>query len=136
MEDSKLKLGDLVAIYAVPGCGKSDCSECGRDLAQLCQKGQHHGIGQDGSFADYVAIDQRAAVPLPKGMFELKDSFYAAGKILTTISIIQVFPQLKVLLLPMREQLRTQPSSSELRSRKIKQSSYLDLVDLVSTLCK
>ncbi|PVH76492.1 GroES-like protein [Cadophora sp. DSE1049] len=68
VKDSKHKLGDLVAIYAVPGCGESGCTECGRDLAQLCQKGQHHGIGQDGSFADYVAIDARAAVPLPKGV--------------------------------------------------------------------
>lgn len=58
----------MVAVFAVPGCGASDCSECGRDLAHLCRIGQHHGIGQDGSFADYVAIDARAAVPLPEGV--------------------------------------------------------------------
>lgn len=66
--DSDHKLGDVVAIYAVPGCGCLDCTECGRDLAHLCRRGQHHGIGQDGSFAEYIAIDARAAVPLPKGI--------------------------------------------------------------------
>lgn len=64
----KLKLGDLVAIFAVPGCGATtDCPECSRDLPQLCTRGLHHGIGQDGSFAEYIAIDSRAAVPLPQG---------------------------------------------------------------------
>lgn len=52
----------------MPGCGLSNCGECSRDLAHLCRKGQHHGIGQDGCFADYVAIDVRAAVPLPDGV--------------------------------------------------------------------
>jgi propanol-preferring alcohol dehydrogenase len=67
VKTSNFKLGDLVAIYAVPGCGADDCPECSRDLAHLCSRGQHHGIGQDGSFADYIAIDARAAVPLPAG---------------------------------------------------------------------
>lgn len=49
-----------------------ECTECGRDLAHLCRGGQHHGLGQDGSFADYIAIDARAAVPLPKGTFHYK----------------------------------------------------------------
>ncbi|RDL29809.1 alcohol dehydrogenase [Venustampulla echinocandica] len=68
VQDSKHKLGDIVAIYAVPGCGSKDCPECGRDLPHLCRIGEHHGIGQDGSFADYIAIDARAAVALPKGV--------------------------------------------------------------------
>lgn len=68
MTSSKHKLGDKVAIYAVPGCGLESCGECGRDLSHLCRTGQHHGIGQDGCFTDYIAIDQRAAVPLPEGM--------------------------------------------------------------------
>lgn len=29
----------------------------------------HHGIGQDGFYADYVAVDVRAAIPLPEGKF-------------------------------------------------------------------
>lgn len=27
----------------------------------------HHGIGQDGFYAEYVAVDVRAAIPLPDG---------------------------------------------------------------------
>jgi D-arabinose 1-dehydrogenase-like Zn-dependent alcohol dehydrogenase len=41
--------GTRVALLAVPGCGQDTCSECSRDLAQLCPHGVHHGIGQDGS---------------------------------------------------------------------------------------
>lgn len=63
----KLKVGDLVALLAVPGCGESDCPECSRDLPQLCQKGTHHGIGQDGFYAPYAAVSPRAVVPLPEG---------------------------------------------------------------------
>lgn len=30
----------------------------------------HHGIGQDGFYAKYVAVDVRAAIPLPDGKFK------------------------------------------------------------------
>jgi propanol-preferring alcohol dehydrogenase len=64
---SQLTQGDRIALLAVPRCGLDSCSECSRDLAQLCPRGVHHGIGQDGFFAEYVAVDPRAAVPLPLG---------------------------------------------------------------------
>ncbi|EAA65343.1 hypothetical protein AN0024.2 [Aspergillus nidulans FGSC A4] len=60
-------LGIRVALLAVPGCGLATCSECARNLPQLCPNGAHHGIGQDGFFAEFVAVDQRAAVALPDG---------------------------------------------------------------------
>ncbi|KAI9368663.1 hypothetical protein BJX61DRAFT_546334, partial [Aspergillus egyptiacus] len=60
--------GGRVALLAVPGCGLETCPECSRDLAQLCPAGQHHGIGQDGFYAEYVAIDVRGAIPLPDGV--------------------------------------------------------------------
>ncbi|KAI9046035.1 zinc-binding dehydrogenase [Aspergillus affinis] len=63
--EEKYILGSRIAILAVPGCGKEKCSECSRDLAQLCPTGKHHGIGQDGFYAEYVAIDERAAIPVP-----------------------------------------------------------------------
>jgi NADPH:quinone reductase-like Zn-dependent oxidoreductase len=39
----------------------------------------HHGIGQDGFYAEYVGIDVRGAVPLPDGTNEppLDILFYA-----------------------------------------------------------
>ncbi|CEL02188.1 hypothetical protein ASPCAL03360 [Aspergillus calidoustus] len=66
--DARFEIGGKVALLAVPGCGLDTCSECSRDLAQLCPNGMHHGIGQDGFYAEYVAIDVRGAVPLPDGV--------------------------------------------------------------------
>ncbi|KAL2818610.1 chaperonin 10-like protein [Aspergillus granulosus] len=66
--DTRFAIGGKVALLAVPGCGLDTCSECSRDLCQLCPSGMHHGIGQDGFYAEYVAIDVRGAVPLPDGV--------------------------------------------------------------------
>lgn len=55
-------------MFAVPGCGSQTCSECSRDLPQLCPNGHHSGIGQDGFYAPYATIDVRGAVPLPSGV--------------------------------------------------------------------
>lgn len=41
----------------------------------------HHGIGQDGFYAEYVAVDVRAAIPLPDG--ELQVSPHEPAKYLT-----------------------------------------------------
>ncbi|KAJ5116542.1 hypothetical protein N7456_000890 [Penicillium angulare] len=68
VKDVRFKLGHRVALLAVPGCGLDNCSECSRDLPQLCADGVHHGIGQDGFYAQYVAVDIRAAIPLPSGI--------------------------------------------------------------------
>ncbi|KAL4799237.1 chaperonin 10-like protein [Aspergillus venezuelensis] len=66
--DPRYQIGIRVALLAVPGCGRETCSECSRDLPQLCPDGIHHGIGQDGFYAEYVATDVRSAVPLPDGI--------------------------------------------------------------------
>ncbi|KAL4951354.1 chaperonin 10-like protein [Aspergillus filifer] len=66
--DLRFKIGTKVALLAVPGCGRQTCPECSRDLPQLCPDGLHHGIGQDGFYAEYVAINVRGAVPLPDGI--------------------------------------------------------------------
>ncbi|KAL4945775.1 hypothetical protein BDV06DRAFT_209246 [Aspergillus oleicola] len=66
--DSRFRIGNKVALLAVPGCGRQTCPECSRDLPQLCLHGIHHGIGQDGFYAEYVAIDVRGAVLLPDGI--------------------------------------------------------------------
>ncbi|KAL4771181.1 chaperonin 10-like protein [Aspergillus nidulans var. acristatus] len=66
--NQQFAIGTRVALLAVPGCGLATCSECARNLSQLCPNGAHHGIGQDGFFAEFVAVDQRAAVTLPDGV--------------------------------------------------------------------
>ncbi|KAK5461074.1 hypothetical protein LTS15_003137 [Exophiala xenobiotica] len=65
---TRFKPGDMVSVLSVPGCGKSSCPECTRGVPQLCSTGEHYGIGNDGSFASYIAIRERAAVRLPPGV--------------------------------------------------------------------
>lgn len=60
--------GDTVALFAVPGCGEPDCDECAQDLPQLCEKGHHAGIGQDGFYAPYAAVHVRALAHVPAGV--------------------------------------------------------------------
>ena len=57
----------MIALFAVPGCGQTDCTECSRDLAQLCETGHHSGVGQDGFFAPYATVDARGVVLVPEG---------------------------------------------------------------------
>jgi len=58
----------MISILSVPGCGKSTCPECVRNVTQICAACEHYGIGNDGSFAPYIAIRERAAVKLPAGI--------------------------------------------------------------------
>lgn len=56
-------------MLAVPGCGAKDCPECSSfDVPQVCPRGHHSGIGQDGFYAPYGTIDVRGAVKVPKGV--------------------------------------------------------------------
>jgi alcohol dehydrogenase, propanol-preferring len=64
----EFKVGEKVVILSVAGCGKSDCPECSKDLAQICNQGEKYGIGNDGSYAPYIAIKARAAARLPEGV--------------------------------------------------------------------
>ena len=60
-------------MLAVPGCGADDCAECTRfDVPQVCPRGHHSGIGQDGMFAPYGTIDVRGAVRVPGGQYYLQ----------------------------------------------------------------
>ncbi|KAH8169106.1 alcohol dehydrogenase groES-like domain-containing protein [Sarocladium implicatum] len=68
VKNPSFKVGDVIALFAVPGCGKSNCTECSRDLAQLCEAGHHSGIGQDGFFAPYATVDARGVVVVPEGV--------------------------------------------------------------------
>ncbi|OAG37755.1 hypothetical protein AYO21_07998 [Fonsecaea monophora] len=65
---TKFKPGEMVSILSVPGCGKATCRECSGGVPQICTGGQNYGIGHDGSFAPYVAIQERAAIKLPSSV--------------------------------------------------------------------
>ncbi|KAK4120123.1 N-benzyl-3-pyrrolidinol dehydrogenase [Parathielavia appendiculata] len=68
VNETRFKVGDVVALHAVPGCRQADCPECSRDLSQICERGHHSGIGQDGFHAPYAALDIRGAVLVPQGV--------------------------------------------------------------------
>ena len=63
--DAAWNVGDRVAINPVAGCGERGCVDCENDLMQLCERGSRHGLGQDGSFAEYIAVSARSAVKVP-----------------------------------------------------------------------
>jgi len=65
---TNFKLGDMVAVLCVPGCGKSTCAECTGDVSQLCVQGPRYGIGRDGYFAPYVVVTELALLKLPTGV--------------------------------------------------------------------
>jgi len=67
-EVTEFKVGDMVSVLAVPGCGGSECPECTNGVSQICETGEHYGIGQNGSFAPYIAVKGRAAISLPEGV--------------------------------------------------------------------
>ncbi|OAL45150.1 N-benzyl-3-pyrrolidinol dehydrogenase [Pyrenochaeta sp. DS3sAY3a] len=66
--DAGFAVGDIVAMCAVPGCGKQECEECSNDLPQLCLTGYRSGIGMDGFFASFCVVDVRGLVHVPKGV--------------------------------------------------------------------
>jgi propanol-preferring alcohol dehydrogenase len=66
--DAGFKVGDVIALLAVPGCGGADCEECSADLAQLCTKAHRSGIGNDGFYTSYSVVDVRGAVHVPKSV--------------------------------------------------------------------
>lgn len=68
VKDERFKKGTVIAVLAVPGCGKSDCLECGPGYPQLCKNEVCLGIGGDGSFAPFVAVPYRSAIPVPEGV--------------------------------------------------------------------
>ena len=68
VESSKWSVGDRVAILSVAGCQSPKCGECSRDLGQLCQTGEHYGIGSDGAYAPYIAVKEHAVTKLPDGV--------------------------------------------------------------------
>ena len=60
--------GDMVAINAVAGCQLPKCGECERGLSMICQKGEHYGIGSDGSYAGFVRVKWWAVAKVPDGV--------------------------------------------------------------------
>jgi len=58
------RVGERVIVYYYAGCGK--CRYCRTGEEQICQDLQEeYGFISDGGYAEYIAVPERNAVPLP-----------------------------------------------------------------------
>lgn len=67
VKSSAFQVGDLISFLAGGSC-HLNCWSCERGYTQLCPNACPNGLGFDGSFAPYVAIEESAAVVLPEGV--------------------------------------------------------------------
>lgn len=59
-----------VGMYVAVGpsaCFKEDCLRCSMGRPNLCPRAYPHGLGADGSWAEYLAVRAIALVPIPAG---------------------------------------------------------------------
>jgi propanol-preferring alcohol dehydrogenase len=60
---TRLKPGDRVCLHYLLTCG--ECQFCIRGAEQFCLSGRMLGHHADGGYAEYIAVPERNAVPLP-----------------------------------------------------------------------
>ncbi len=60
---TRAKVGDRVCLHYMVVCG--DCYYCSTGNEQFCEKGLMIGHYTNGGYAEYIAIPERNAVPLP-----------------------------------------------------------------------
>jgi propanol-preferring alcohol dehydrogenase len=58
-----VKVGDRVCLHYLLSCG--DCYYCSAGSEQFCARGSMLGHYSDGGYAEYIAVPERNAVPLP-----------------------------------------------------------------------
>ncbi|RBR26104.1 uncharacterized protein FIESC28_01132 [Fusarium coffeatum] len=67
VQTNDIKVGDVVALHAVPGCGEEDCTECSHDLSQLLKVPEgvtpaEAAVATDAVSTAYHAIIRRGEV--------------------------------------------------------------------------
>jgi propanol-preferring alcohol dehydrogenase len=60
---TRLKPGDRICLHYLLTCG--ECQFCIRGAEQFCLSGRMLGHHADGGYAEYIAVPERNAVPLP-----------------------------------------------------------------------
>ncbi|KAK5126890.1 hypothetical protein LTR85_008248 [Meristemomyces frigidus] len=87
---SDFQIGERVGIHIVPGCDAPDCPQCNRGLHRLCraENSGNYGLGQDGTFAEYIAIQSRAAVKLPPNV-DMVSAAVSGDAVLTAYQAIK-----------------------------------------------
>lgn len=61
----ELKLGDYIAIWCGSACPGSSCTACAYGNHNLCSYNRLHGVGSDGTWAEYVVLHASCAVRVP-----------------------------------------------------------------------
>ncbi|GJE87707.1 zinc-binding dehydrogenase [Phanerochaete sordida] len=64
-----LKVGDYVALWCGEPCDLPSCATCSSGLQNLCVAAKMsagiHGLGLEGTWAEYIAVHASSAVPVP-----------------------------------------------------------------------
>nr|ACM48352.1 alcohol dehydogenase [Phanerodontia chrysosporium] len=60
-----LKVGDYVAMWCGDACKKPACSVCAYGFTDLCTFDRLHGVGLDGTWAEYITLHASCVVPVP-----------------------------------------------------------------------
>jgi 2-desacetyl-2-hydroxyethyl bacteriochlorophyllide A dehydrogenase len=63
---ARVNVGDRVCLHYLLSCG--DCYYCSAGSEQFCARGSMLGHYSDGGYAEYIAVPERNAVPLPDGI--------------------------------------------------------------------
>jgi threonine dehydrogenase-like Zn-dependent dehydrogenase len=60
--------GTVIAVRPNPACGT--CAACAADQPQRCREGfvNFHGVSADGGLAEFVGVEERCIVPLPRSV--------------------------------------------------------------------
>lgn len=60
---TRARVGDRVCLHYLTAC--ADCYHCSRGSEQFCETGSMLGHFRNGGWAEYIAVPERNAVPLP-----------------------------------------------------------------------
>lgn len=94
VDDTRIKIGDRVAIQIVPGCGS--CTTCKLGHPRLCKQGGNggYGLGRDGMFAEYIAVRADGCVKVPEGV-SIEAAAIASDAVLTAYHAVRYTADVK-----------------------------------------
>ena len=84
--------GDAVLVYPAYSCGL--CVACRRGIDMHCERHQFTGLTRDGGFADYVLVDERSLIKLPRGVEPAAVAPHADAGITAYHAIKKLLPRL------------------------------------------
>jgi threonine dehydrogenase-like Zn-dependent dehydrogenase len=69
-----LKMGDVVCIIPMRGCGDPQCRGCRRGRPNYCRKKKIFGFHRDGAMAEQMVVNVGRCMPLAEGLTALQGS--------------------------------------------------------------